>query len=53
MTVTNYGKFRNLLMNPKNRKAASMISKETYEVVHNNAETLDSDIIYNRDFSYN
>ena len=30
-----------------------MISKETYEVVRDNAETLDSAIIYNRDFSYN
>ena len=30
-----------------------MISKETYEVVRDNAETLDSAIIYNRDFNYN
>ena len=41
------------LVNPKNGKAASMISKETYEIVRDNAETLDSAIIYNRDFSYN
>ena len=41
------------LVNPKNGKAASMISKETYEVVRDNAETLDSAIIYNRDFNYN
>ena len=40
-------------VNPKNGKAASMISKEIYEVVRDNAETLDSAIIYNRDFSYN
>jgi len=40
-------------VNPKNGKAASMISKETYEIVRDNAETLDSAIIYNRDFSYN
>ena len=40
-------------VNPKNGKAASMISKETYEVVRDNAEALDSAIIYNRDFSYN
>ena len=41
------------LVHPKNGKAASMISKETYEIVRDNAETLDSAIIYNRDFNYN
>ena len=41
------------LVNPKNGKAASMISKETYGVVRDNAEALDSAIIYNRDFNYN
>jgi len=30
-----------------------MISKETYEIVRDNAEVLDSTIIYNRDFNYN
>ena len=40
-------------VNPKNGNAASMISKETYEVVRDNAEALDSAIIYNRDFNYN
>ncbi|KAJ3502396.1 hypothetical protein NLJ89_g8905 [Agrocybe chaxingu] len=40
-------------VNPKNGQPAGMISKETYEVVQNNAELLDSTIIYNRDFSYN
>ena len=45
--------YRNCLVNPKNGKPASMISKETYEIVRDNAETLDSAIIYNRDFSYN
>jgi ribonucleoside-diphosphate reductase subunit M1 len=30
-----------------------MISKETYDIVCANAETLDSAIIYNRDFNYN
>jgi ribonucleoside-diphosphate reductase subunit M1 len=30
-----------------------MISKETYDVVMANAETLDSAIIYERDFQYN
>lgn len=40
-------------MNPKNGRAAGMISKETYDVVSANAEMLDSAIIYNRDFNYN
>ncbi len=40
-------------VNPKNGRPAGMISKATYEVVRDNAETLDSAIIYNRDFSYN
>jgi len=30
-----------------------MISEEIYEVVCQNAELLDSAIIYNRDFNYN
>ncbi|TFK70963.1 ribonucleotide reductase alpha subunit [Pluteus cervinus] len=40
-------------INPKNGRAASMISKETYDVVMANAEILDSAIIYHRDFNYN
>ncbi|KAF5317484.1 hypothetical protein D9619_013154 [Psilocybe cf. subviscida] len=40
-------------INPKNGRPAGMISKETYEIVRDNAETLDSAIIYNRDFAYN
>ncbi|KAF9553232.1 ribonucleotide reductase alpha subunit [Agrocybe pediades] len=40
-------------VNPKNGRAAGMISEETYNVVKDNAETLDSAIIYNRDFNYN
>ncbi|PPQ64159.1 hypothetical protein CVT24_008794, partial [Panaeolus cyanescens] len=40
-------------INPKNGKPAGMISKETYEAVRDNAEALDSAIIYNRDFHYN
>ncbi|EIW81208.1 ribonucleotide reductase alpha subunit [Coniophora puteana RWD-64-598 SS2] len=40
-------------VNPKNGKLASMVSKETYDIVQANAELLDSAIIYNRDFSYN
>jgi hypothetical protein len=41
------------LVNPKTRQAASMIPKETYDVVMANAKTLDSAIIYERDFRYN
>jgi len=40
-------------VNPKNGKAAGMISKETYDVVMENAQLLDSSIIYDRDFHYN
>ncbi|GAA5963128.1 hypothetical protein JCM3765_003617 [Sporobolomyces pararoseus] len=40
-------------INPKNGRPSSMISKETYEVVMNNAEKLNSAVIYDRDFSYN
>ncbi|KAG2009750.1 ribonucleotide-diphosphate reductase subunit rnr1 [Coprinopsis cinerea AmutBmut pab1-1] len=40
-------------VNPKNGKPAGMISKETWEVIRDNADTLDSAIIYNRDFNYN
>ena len=41
------------LVNPKTGRSASMISKETYDVVMSNAETLDSAVIYERDFQYN
>ncbi len=41
------------LVNPKTGRSASLISKETYDVVMSNAETLDSAIIYERDFQYN
>ncbi|KZT11824.1 ribonucleotide reductase alpha subunit [Laetiporus sulphureus 93-53] len=40
-------------VNPKNGRAAGMISKETFEIVMANAEQLDSAIIYDRDFNYN
>ncbi|KAJ7084164.1 ribonucleotide reductase alpha subunit [Mycena crocata] len=40
-------------VNPKTGKAASLISKETFDVVTTNAATLDAAIIYNRDFNYN
>jgi hypothetical protein len=42
-----------LAVNPKNGRPAGMISKEIYDVVCENAELLDSAIIYNRDFNYN
>lgn len=41
------------IVNPKTGRSASLISKETYDVVISNAETLDSAIIYERDFQYN
>ena len=37
---------------PKTGENASLISKETYEVVKKNAALLDSSIIYDRDFGY-
>ncbi|KAJ7256804.1 ribonucleotide reductase alpha subunit [Mycena haematopus] len=40
-------------VNPKTKRPASLISKETYDVVMANAATLDAAIIYNRDFTYN
>jgi ribonucleoside-diphosphate reductase subunit M1 len=42
-----------VVVNPKNSKAAGMISKETYDIVQANAAVLDSAIIYDRDFHYN
>ncbi|KAG9009497.1 ribonucleoside reductase large subunit Cdc22 [Tulasnella sp. JGI-2019a] len=40
-------------VNPKNGRPSGMISKEIYEVIQENAATLDSAIIYDRDFHYN
>jgi ribonucleoside-diphosphate reductase alpha chain len=37
---------------PKTKENASLLSKETYEVIRKNAALLDSTIIYDRDFSY-
>jgi ribonucleoside-diphosphate reductase alpha chain len=37
---------------PKTKENASLLSKETYEVIRKNASLLDSTIIYDRDFSY-
>ncbi len=39
-------------IDPKTGENASLISKEAYGVIKNNAELLDSSIIYDRDFSY-
>lgn len=39
-------------VDPKTGENASLISKETYEVVKKNAVLLDSSIIYDRDFGY-
>ncbi|KAJ6504623.1 ribonucleotide reductase alpha subunit [Mycena vitilis] len=40
-------------VNPKTGKPASLIAKDTYDVIMANAATLDAAIIYNRDFNYN
>ncbi|WFD25021.1 ribonucleoside-diphosphate reductase [Malassezia equina] len=40
-------------VNPKTKKHSPMISKETYEAVMKNRDTLDSAVIYERDFHYN
>lgn len=39
-------------VDPKTGENASLISRDTYEVVRNNAALLDSSIIYDRDFGY-
>ncbi|CEJ80005.1 Putative Ribonucleoside-diphosphate reductase [[Torrubiella] hemipterigena] len=39
-------------VNPKNKRASPMISKETYECVMKHKEELDSAIVYDRDFNY-
>ncbi len=39
-------------VNPRTNKKAPLISDEVHEVIQNNAELLDSTIIYNRDFGY-
>lgn len=40
-------------VNPKTSKHSPMISETTYKVVQDNAERLNSAIIYDRDFKYN
>ena len=39
-------------VNPRTGKKAPLLSDETYKVIMDNADTLDSTLIYNRDFSY-
>jgi ribonucleoside-diphosphate reductase alpha chain len=39
-------------VNPRTNKKAPLLSDEVYEVIAAHAETLDSTIIYNRDFGY-
>lgn len=39
-------------VDPKTGENASLISKEVYEAIRNNASLLDSSIIYDRDFTY-
>ncbi|EIN05411.1 hypothetical protein PUNSTDRAFT_107092 [Punctularia strigosozonata HHB-11173 SS5] len=40
-------------VNPKTGKPAGLISQETYDIVMANAATLDSAVVYERDFQYN
>ncbi|KAH7125159.1 ribonucleotide reductase [Dendryphion nanum] len=39
-------------VNPKNGKHQPMISKKVYDIVQNNAEDLNSAIVFDRDFNY-
>jgi ribonucleoside-diphosphate reductase alpha chain len=39
-------------IDPKNGKPASLIADDVFEIIMNNAELLDSTIIYDRDFGY-
>ena len=39
-------------VNPRTGKKASLIADDVYKVIEDNKETLDSTIIYNRDFGY-
>ena len=39
-------------VNPRTEKKSSLISDEIFKVINENAELLDSTIIYNRDFGY-
>ena len=39
-------------VNPRTGKKASMIAEDVYKIIQENADKLDSTIIYNRDFGY-
>ena len=39
-------------VNPRTGKKAPLISDDVYQIIQDNAEKLDSTIIYNRDFNY-
>ncbi len=39
-------------VNPRTGKKASMIAEDVYKIIEDNADKLDSTIIYNRDFGY-
>ena len=39
-------------VNPRTGKKAPLLSDEVYKIIEDNAERLDSSIIYNRDFGY-
>jgi len=39
-------------VNPRTGKKASMIAEDVYKIIEENADLLDSTIIYNRDFGY-
>jgi ribonucleoside-diphosphate reductase alpha chain len=41
-----------LYVNPRNNKKSPLLSDEVFKVISDNAEKLDSTIIYNRDFGY-
>ncbi|MDO9000864.1 MAG: ribonucleoside-diphosphate reductase subunit alpha [Bacteroidota bacterium] len=54
-TIKSFSKTIEALHNyidPKNNLPASLIADDVYEIVMNNAHTLDSSIIYDRDFGY-
>ncbi|HLG03946.1 MAG TPA: ribonucleoside-diphosphate reductase subunit alpha [Bacteroidia bacterium] len=39
-------------LDPKTNAKAALIADDVYEIIHNNAQLLDSSIIYDRDFGY-
>jgi ribonucleoside-diphosphate reductase alpha chain len=54
-TIKSFSKTIEALFNyidPKTNLPASLIAQDVYEIVMNNAHTLDSSIIYDRDFGY-